>query len=372
MKIETISVHSGRAVDAATGAVTPPIHLSTTFEREANGEYPKGYNYTRSNNPNRESLEKCLVDLEGGIMAAVFSSGSAASMSIFQSLSPGDHIVACDDIYHGSRHLIQLFGAWGITFSFVDMTNIKSFQSELREGTKLVWIETPSNPLLKIIDLKKVSEAAHQIGAIVVCDNTWATPVLQTPFNFDVDLVMHATTKYIGGHSDILGGAVISRKDNTIFQKIKEMQKSGGAVPSPFECWLTLRGVQTLPLRIRAQSESAMQVAEFLNSHPKVSKVHYPGLKTHPGHSLASEQMKLFGGMISFEVKDGKEEAMKLAANVKLFTRATSLGGPESLIEHRASIEGPESKTPQSLLRMSIGLEHPDDLIDDLKQALEK
>ena len=370
MKIETIAVHSGRAVDAATSAVTPPIHLSTTFEREADGQYPKGYNYTRSNNPNRESLEKCLVDLEGGETAAAFSSGSAASMSIFQSLSPGDHIVACDDIYHGTRHLIKLFEAWGIKSSFVDMTNLKNFNSELKKETKLVWIETPSNPLLKIINLKKISEASHQISAIVVCDNTWATPVLQSPFNFGIDLVMHATTKYIGGHSDILGGAVVSKKNDELFQKIKEIQKSGGAVPSPFECWLTLRGVQTLPLRIRAQSESAMQVAIFLNSHPKVSIVHYPGLLTHPGHSLASEQMKFFGAMISFEVTGGKDEAMKLAANVKLFTRATSLGGPESLIEHRASIEGPESKTPQSLLRISIGLEHPDDLIEDLKQAL--
>ncbi len=370
MKIETIAVHSGRFVDTATGAVTPPIYLSTTFEREPGGEYPKGYNYTRSNNPNRESLEKCLAELESGEAAAAFSSGSAVSMSIFQTLSPGDHILACDDIYHGTRHLIQLFGTWGITSSFVDMTNLKSFQSELRKGTKLVWIETPSNPLLKIIDLKSISEAAHKAGAVVVCDNTWATPVLQSPFNFGVDLVMHATTKYIGGHSDILGGAVIAKKNDELFQKIKEMQKSGGAVPSPFECWLTLRGVQTLPLRIRAQSESAMLIAEFLNSHPKVTKVHYPGLESHPAHLLAMEQMKLFGGMISFEIKGGKDEAMKLAANVKLFTRATSLGGPESLIEHRASIEGPESKTPQSLLRMSIGLEHPDDLIEDLKQAL--
>jgi len=371
MKVETIAVHSGRTADPSTGAVTPPIHLSTTFEREANGEYPKGYNYTRGNNPNRESLEKCLAELEGGEAAAAFSAGSAASMSIFQSLSPGDHIVACDDIYHGTRHLIQLFETWGIKSSFVDMTNLKSFNSELRKETKLVWIETPSNPLLKVIDLKKITDESHKIGAAVVCDNTWATPVLQSPFNFGVDLVMHATTKYIGGHSDILGGAVITNKDSAQFQKIKEMQKSGGAVPSPFECWLTLRGVQTLPLRIRAQSETAMQVAEFLNSHSKISKVHYPGLPTHPGYSLASAQMKLFGGMISFEVKGGKDEAMRLAANVKLFTRATSLGGPESLIEHRASIEGPESKTPQSLLRMSIGLEHPDDLIEDLKQALE-
>ncbi len=370
MKIETIAIHSGRNADPATGAITPPIHLTTTFEREANGEYPKGFNYSRNNNPNRESLETCLAELEKGEAAAAFSSGSAATMSIMQSLSPGDHIIACDDIYHGTRHLIKLFESWGIKSSFVDMTNIKNFKSEITKETKLVWIETPSNPLLKIIDMKKVSDAAHHAGAVVICDSTWATPVLQSPFNFGVDLTVHATTKYIGGHSDILGGAVIAKKNDEFFQKIKEIQKSGGAVPSPFECWLTLRGVQTLPLRIRAQSESAMQVAEFLNLHSKVSKVHYPGLAKHPQHPLASIQMKQYGGMISFEVKGGKDEAMKAASKVKLFTRATSLGGPESLIEHRASIEGPETKTPQSLLRLSIGLEHPDDLIADLDQAL--
>ena len=372
MKLETIAVHSGRNVDSSTGAVTPPIHLTTTFEREANGEYPKGFNYSRSNNPNRESLEKCLAELEDGSVAAAFSSGSAATMSILQSLSPGDHVIACDDIYHGTRHLIKLFEEWRIKSSFVDLVKIKNLKSEIRKVTKLIWIETPSNPLLKIIDLKKVSDTAHHAGAIVVCDNTWATPVLQSPFKFGIDLIMHATTKYIGGHSDILGGAVISKSDNKFFQKIREIQKSGGAVPSPFECWLTLRGVQTMPLRVRAQSESAMQVAEFLNSHSKVSKVHYPGLAKHPEHPLASVQMKLYGGMISFEVKGGKDDAMNVASKVKLFTRATSLGGPESLIEHRASVEGPETKTPQSLLRLSVGLEHPDDLIEDLEQALAK
>jgi cystathionine gamma-synthase len=370
MRIETIAVHSGRNTDPSTGAVTPPIHLTTTFEREPGGGYPKGFNYSRSGNPNRESLEKCLAELEGGYEAAAFSAGSAATMSVLQSLSPGDHVIACDDLYHGTRHLIKLFEPWGISSSFVDMENIKNLKTELRNETKLIWVETPSNPLLKIIDLQKVSETAHNAGAIVVCDNTWATPILQSPIDFGVDLVMHATTKYIGGHSDILGGAIITAKNNSFFQKIREIQRSGGAVPSPFECWLTLRGIQTLPLRIRCQSESAMQIAEFLKSHPAVGAVYYPGLPKHPGHPLASVQMKLYGGMISFEVKGGKEEAMKVAANVNLFTRATSLGGPESLIEHRASVEGPDTKTPQSLLRLSIGLEHYEDLINDLEKAL--
>lgn len=370
MRIETISIHAGRVVDQSTGAVTPPIHLTTTFEREPDGEYPKGYNYSRNNNPNRESLEECLHQLEGGKAAAAFASGSAATMSILQTLSPGDHVLASDDIYHGTRNLLKLFEKWGIMSSFIDMTNIRNFNESIKKETRLIWVETPSNPLLKIIDLEKISSSAHKFNPVVVCDNTWATPVLQSPFEFGVDLILHATTKYISGHSDVLGGAVISKNEDEIFMKIKEIQKSGGAVPSPFECWLTLRGIQTLPLRIRAQSGSAMQIAEFLSRHSSVSKVHYPGLPEHPGHSLASVQMHLYGGMISFEVKESKDDAMRVASKVKLFKRATSLGGPESLIEHRASVEGPDTKTPQNLLRLSIGLEHPSDLIEDLSQAL--
>ncbi len=370
MRIETISVHAGRAVDKATGAVTPPIHLTTTFEREKGGEYPKGYNYSRNNNPNRESLEECLYKLEDGKAAAAFSSGSAAAMSILQSLSPGDHVLASDDIYHGTRKLFKMFEKWGIESNFIDMTNTRDFVTSVKKETKLVWIETPSNPLLKIINLEEISGLAHRHNLVVVCDNTWATPVLQQPFEFGVDLILHATTKYIGGHSDVLGGSVISKNDEEFFLKIREIQNSGGAVPSPFECWLTLRGIQTLPLRIRSQSESAMQIAEFLNRHKSVARVHYPGLPKHPGHPVASVQMHMYGGMISFEVKGGQAEAMKAASKVKLFTRATSLGGPESLIEHRASVEGPDTKTPQSLLRLSIGLEHPADLIEDLEQAL--
>ena len=311
MKIETISVHAGRKVDPATGAVTPPIHLTTTFEREKNGEYPKGFNYSRNTNPNRESLEECLAKLENGKYAAAFSSGSAAAMAILQSLHPGDHIVAPSDIYHGTKHLIKIFERWNINSTFVDMTNIKNIEDAIQKNTKLIWIETPSNPLLKIIDIKKVSNIAKKINATTVCDNTWATPVLQNPLELNIDLVLHATTKYIGGHSDVLGGAVISKEENETFLFVREIQKSGGAVPSPFECWLVLRGIQTLPLRIREQSKSAMAVAEFLKSQNKVEKVHYPGLKEHPGHQLAKEQMKLFGGMLSFQVKGNKDDALK-------------------------------------------------------------
>ena len=369
MKIETISVHAGRKVDPATGSVIPPIYLSTTFEREKNGDYPKGYNYSRSNNPNREALEECLAKLERGKSAAVFSSGSAAAMSILQSLKPNDHIIAPVDIYHGTKHLIKIFEKWNVKSTFVDMTNTKNIDDAYQKNTKLIWIETPSNPLLKIIDIKKIVDIARKKDIITVCDNTWATPILQNPLEAGVDLVLHATTKYIGGHSDVLGGAVITNEDNSTFMFVREIQKSGGAVPSPFECWLVLRGLQTLPLRIREQSKSAMMIAQFLDGRDEVQVVHYPGLKKHPGYNLAKEQMKLFGGMLSFQVKGDKDDALRLAANVNLFTRATSLGGPESLIEHRSSVEGPGTKTPQNLLRLSIGLEHPDDLIDDLKKA---
>jgi len=371
MKIETIAVHSGRKIDEATKSVTPPIYLTTTFEREKNGSYPKGFNYSRSNNPNRESLEKCLTELEGGIVCAIFSSGSAAAMSILQTLEPDSHIVAPDDMYHGNRHLMKIFERWNIKTSFVDMTNITELEKAINKNTKLIWTETPSNPLLKICDLKSIADLAKRANVLTVCDNTWPTPILQHPFDFGIDLVLHATTKYIGGHSDVLGGAVITNFTNTTFQKIREIQQTGGAVPSPFECWLVLRGIQTLPLRINYQSNSAMKIAKFLSKHKNAEQVHYPGLESHSGNEIAKKQMKLFGGMLSFQVKGGKEESMKVAANVKIFTRATSLGGPESLIEHRASVEGPDTKTPGNLLRLSIGLENPDDLIEDLKQALE-
>jgi cystathionine gamma-synthase len=370
MRIETIAVHSGRKTDEATKSVTPPIYLSTTFEREKDGSYPKGFNYSRSNNPNREALEKCLTELEGGTETAAFSSGSAAAMSILQTLEPESHIIAPDDMYHGNRRLMKIFKRWNINTSFVDMTNLNEIEKAINKNTKLIWTETPSNPLLKVCDLKSIAALAKQAKAFTVCDNTWPTPILQRPFDFGIDLILHATTKYIGGHSDVLGGAVISKSANNIFQKTREIQQTGGAVPSPFECWLVLRGIQTLPLRINYQSNSAMKIAEFLSVQKNVSSVHYPGLKSHPGYAITKEQMKLFGGMLSFQVKGGKDEVMKVAANVKIFTRATSLGGPESLIEHRASVEGPDTKTPDNLLRLSIGLENPDDLIEDLEQTL--
>ena len=372
MKIETLAVHAGRHIDPSTGAITPPIHLSATFERDANGNYSRGYIYTLRNNPTREALEKCICALEGGAAAAAFSSGSAATMSVFQALLPGDHVIAPNDVFHGTAKLLrEIFTLWGLKTTFVDMTDPFQVKNAIQSNTRLIWIETPSNPLLKITDIAKISEVAHEAGALCVCDNTFATPILQRPFQFGADLIVHATTKYLSGHNDVLGGIVVAKAENDFFKRIKRIQISGGAVPSPFECWLTLRGIQTLPYRMRAHSENAMKIALFLSSHPKVKTVYYPGLKEHPGHEIAAKQMTLFSGMVSFQVKGDQNAAMSVASKVRIFTRATSLGTPQSLIEHRASIEGPGTQTPENLLRLSVGLENADDLIEDLAQALE-
>ncbi len=371
MRIETLAVHAGHEIDPATGAVTPPIHLSTTFERGTDGSYSRGYSYSRSANPNRDALEKCLAALEGGAAAAAFSSGSAATMTLFQALAPGDHVVAPSDVYHGTARLLrEVFAPWGLETSFVDMTDPGQVERTVKAETRLIWVETPSNPLLKITDVGRVADIAHSARALCACDSTWATPVLQRPFELGADLIVHATTKYLGGHGDVLGGGLIAKVNDGFFQRIRQIQATGGAVPSPFECWLVLRGVPTLPYRMRGHSENALKVATFLSQHPTVEAVHYPGLKAHPGHEIACRQMRQPGGMLSFQVKGGRERAFDVAAKVKVFTRATSLGGAESLIEHRASVEGPKTRTPDNLLRLSVGLEHADDLIEDLAQAL--
>jgi cystathionine gamma-synthase len=370
MKIETLAVHAGHSVDPATGAVSAPIYLSTTFERDPEGTYSRGFMYTRNNNPNRQALEEGISALEGGAAAAAFASGTGTTMAIFQALAPGDHVLAHVDAYYGtSRVLHEISLHWGLEADFVDMSDLKAVKKALRPTTKLAWMETPSNPLLKIVDLATVSKIVHDAGAMCVCDNTWA-PVLQRPFDLGADLILHSTTKYFGGHCDVLGGIVIAKTDNEFFQRIRRLQYSGGAVPSPFDCWLILRGMRTLPWRMRAHSENAMKVGGFLAQHPRVERVHYPGLASHPGHDIAQKQMSLFGGMLSFEVKGGGKAAMNIAAKTKIFIRATSLGGVESLIEHRASIEGPGTTSPEGLLRLSIGLENADDLIEDLDQAL--
>ncbi|MBI2218754.1 MAG: aminotransferase class V-fold PLP-dependent enzyme [Candidatus Rokubacteria bacterium] len=371
MRIETLAVHAGRHVDPSTGAVAVPVHLATTFERDPDGGYSRGHLYARNSNPTRETLEACLRDLEGGVAAAAFGSGTAATAAVFQSLVPGDHVVAPMDAYHGTlRQLREVFAPRGVEVSFVEMTDPSMVETALRPSTRLVWIETPSNPLWKVTDIARVAEIAHGVGATCLCDSTAASPVLQRPLALGADLVMHATTKYLGGHSDVMGGAIVAAAEGGVFARVRALQAALGAVPSPFDCWLVLRGIQTLPWRVRAQSENAARVAAFLAGHPRVAAVHYPGLASHPGHALAARQMSAFGGMLSFQVRGGRDDAMAVAAKVRLFTRATSFGGTESLIEHRASVEGPETRTPQGLLRLSVGLEHADDLIEDLAQAL--
>jgi len=371
MKMETLAVHAGRRSDPATGAVTHPIHLSTTFERGADGQYPLGFSYSREGNPTRQALEKCLAALEGGKEALAFSSGLAVATALIQGLEPGDHIIAPEDVYYGLRQVIAgVFAKWPLDTSYVDMTDLAAVRAAVRPNTRLVLIETPSNPLMKIVDLAAVARIAREAKAISVCDGTFTTPVLQRPFDWGIDMVWHSTTKYIGGHSDMTGGALITRFDNYLFERARKSLMFGGAGPSPFDCWLTLRGVSTLPWRMRAHCGNALAVAEFLQRHPAIERVHYPGLPDHPGHEIASRQMLAWGGMLSFQVRGDRQAAMKVAARVQLFTRATSLGGPHSFIEHRASIEGLGTKTPQNLLRLSIGLEHIDDLIADLLQAL--
>ena len=371
MRIETLAVHAGHEIDAATGAVATPIHLSTTFERDAEGGYPHGYIYGRSANPTRHALEEGLAALEGGEEAAAFASGLAASSAVLQTLTPGDHVVAPTDVYHGMTKLLrEVYMRWGLEVSFVDMTNLDEVKRAVQPRTKLFWVETPSNPVLKITDIAAVAEIAHAAGAICACDNTWA-PIVQRPLDLGADLVMHSTTKYLGGHSDVTGGAVIAKAKTVFLERIREIQTTCGAVPSPFDCWLILRGMRSLPWRMRAHSENALKVATWLADHQRVDAVHYPGLAAHAGHEIAARQMSEFSGMLSFEVRGGSEAALSVAAKTEIFIRATSLGGVESLIEHRASIKGEDPRTPPGLLRLSIGLEHPDDLIEDLAEALE-
>ncbi len=373
MRIETLAVHAGHEIDPSTAAVTPPIHMSTTFAREADGSYRAGYLYSRYSNPNRVALEQCLAKLEGGVAAAVFSSGSAATMSMLQAIGPGAHVIIPDDAYFGTIKLARdIFGPWGLELSIVDMTNLAAVEGAVRPNTKLIWVETPSNPLLRVTDIAAVADVAHRANAVCAVDNTWGTPVLQRPLARGADFVMHSTTKYLGGHSDILSGALVAREASTLFERVINIQISGGAVPSPFECWLAMRGVRTLALRVNAQSANAMALAQFLEQHPRVQAVHYPGLPSHSGHSIACRQMSRFGGMLAVQVGDNRQESMAVAGRLKLFTQATSLGGTESLIEHRASVEGAATRAPENLLRVSVGLEHVEDLKEDFDVALRR
>jgi cystathionine gamma-synthase len=372
-RFETLAVHAGAGPDPATGAVRPAIHLSTTFERAPDGSFPSGYVYVRDANPNRQALEAAMAALEGGAAAVAFASGMAATAAVFQALAPGAHVVAPRDAYYGTGKLLrEHFARWGLQASFVDMTDLAAVRASMRPNTRLVWAETPSNPTIAVTDLREVASIARAGGAISACDNTWATPFLQRPLALGLDLAMHSTTKYLSGHSDVMGGLIVTREKGALADRLRSLQSSTGAVPAPFDCWLTLRGLRTLPWRMRAHCANAAAVADFLARHPRVARVHYPGLETDPGHAVARQQMSAPGGMLSFVVKGGRAEALAVAARVRVFTRATSLGGPESLVEHRASIEGPHTRAPEGLLRLSVGLEHADDLVADLRHALDE
>ncbi|MFY8000603.1 MAG: trans-sulfuration enzyme family protein [Candidatus Kapaibacteriota bacterium] len=371
MHTETFAIHAGRHIDPTTKAVASPIVLSTTFQHAPDSSYDP-YLYSRYDNPNRAALEECVAGLEGGAQGLAFASGMAAATALVHTmLKAGDHVIMPSDCYFTMRRLVrELYSAWGLEASFVDMSDLAAVEAAIKPNTRLVWTETPSNPGLFLTDIAAVAEIAHKAGALCVCDNTWATPLLQKPLELGCDAVFHSSTKYLAGHSDVLGGIVITRDEGAVYERLRLYQKVTGGVPSPFDCWLTLRSISTLPQRMKAHCENAMKVAQFLASHPNVEKVHFPGLPENRFHALAKRQMKDFGGMVSFEVKGGWDAAIAVCGKVKIFTCATSLGAVESLMEHRASVEGADSPTPHGLIRLSVGLEHFEDLIGDLSQAL--
>ena len=371
LKPETQSVHN-TPIDPTTGAIVPPLVLTTTFEYEPTGEaHPSdALIYTRNQNPNRLALEQTMAKLEGGAVAHAVASGSVATMIVFQSLRPGDHILSSSDLYFGIRvQLTEFFAPWGIETSFVDMSDLEAVKSAMRPETKLVILESPTNPMLRLADIQAVARIAHEGGAKLLVDSTVATPIAQNPLQLGADIVVISLTKYIGGHHDILGGMIILKDDDDFAYRIARLVKLGGAVLSPMNCWLTLRGIQTLSVRVRAHSENALKVANFLANHPKIEQVLYPHHPSHPQFDLAMRQMRVGSGLMSILVKGGRAEAICIAKKLKLFTSATSFGGTHSLIEHRESLEE-NSTTPANLLRVSIGLENPDDLIADLEQAL--
>lgn len=374
MKLETLSIHAGALHDDTFGAVTPSIILSTTFERNTEGAFPEGRDiYTRASNPNRRALEQKLAALENGVEAMAFASGQAATLSVFHAvLVPNTHVIIPDDIYYGTRVVLEkLYAQWNVSYSAVDMTNTEGVEKAINENTKLIWIESPSNPSLKVTDIQAVTDIAKRHSIITACDNTWATPYYTQPFSHGVDLIMHSNTKYFGGHSDILGGCIIVHETNEMSQKIRDFQTLGGGVPSAFDCWLLYRSLATFPLRMRAHGENAQKLAEYLEKHPKVEKVMYPGLLTNDYHEISKKQMQNgFGGMLSILVKGDEKTALQFASKLKLVKHATSLGGVETLVDHRRSAEGIHSNSPENLVRISVGIEHIDDLISDFKQAL--
>jgi cystathionine beta-lyase/cystathionine gamma-synthase len=374
VEFETRAIHQGQEPDPATGAVIVPIYQTSTFVQEAVGEH-KGYDYSRAGNPTRTALELCLASLEGADHGHAFSSGLGAVTTIMHLVNPGERVVCVNDVYGGVyRMFTQVYGPKGYEFEFLSAAELSGNLAEhLDAQTRVVWLETPTNPLLNLVDIRAAAEAAHAAGAMVVVDNTFATPYLQRPLELGADLVVHSTTKYLGGHSDLIGGFAATN-DPTVAERLTFLQKSLGAVPGPFDCWLVLRGLKTLAIRMRKHCENAQVVAEFLHGHPKVEQVLFPGLESHPGHEIAKRQMDDFGGMVSF-LAESEEEAVALCARTRIWRLAESLGGVESLIEHPARMthastaEAPIA-APRNLVRLSVGIESADDLVADLEAAL--
>lgn len=378
MHFSTRAIHVGQEADPTTGATIVPIYQTSTYTQEGI-ENHKGYEYSRTGNPTRTALEKCIASLENGKYGLAFASGCAATTTVMSLLNAGDHIVASDDLYGGTYRLFQrVLTKLGLTFSFIDMANLDAVRGAIKDNTKMIWIETPTNPLLKLCDIKAVTDIAKEKNVYSCVDNTFMSPYFQQPLNLGADLVVHSTTKYVGGHSDVVGGAVITSNED-LYNQLKYNQNSIGAIPGPFDCWLTLRGIKTLALRMKEHNKNAMAIAKFLVNHPKIEKVNYPGLESHPQHELAKRQMTGFGGMISFEVKGGLDAGKIVAQNTKLFSLAESLGGVESLIGHPATMT--HAAIPQEerlkvglrdgLIRISVGIEDEEDLIKDLEQAFD-
>jgi len=376
MKFETKAIHAGQEPDETTGAVIVPIYQTSTYVQRGIGKH-KGYEYSRTSNPTRAALEKCLASLEEAKFGLAFSSGMAAISTVMNLLKAKDHIIVCDDLYGGTYRLFEkVYKDYSLEFSYVDLTNPQNILKVLKKNTKMVWVETPTNPLLKIIDLKKISKLANKYNLILAVDNTFATPFFQKPLFFGADIVVHSSTKYLGGHSDLVGGAVVTSNPE-YYDRMKFCQNAVGGIPGPFDCFLVLRGLKTLSVRMREHQTNAVEVAEYLSGHKKVKKVFYPGLKSHPRHNLAKKQMSGFGGMVSFELKGNLAGAKRFLKNLKLFSLAESLGGVESLAGHPALMT--HSSIPltlrkslgisDELVRLSVGIENIEDLIEDLRRA---
>ena len=379
MRFATRAIHAGVEPDPATGAIMTPVYLTSTYAQSAPGQH-KGYEYSRSDHPTRAALEHNLAALEGVEYGLAFASGLAAESAVLHLLQSGDHVAATRDLYGGTYRLFErVWAKYGVEFSYADGEDIDALRRAFRPNTKLLWIETPSNPLLSIVDLQAACELAHAHGALAVVDNTFATPYLQQPFEFGADIVVHSTTKYLGGHSDVVGGALCVRK-RALYEQLKFYQNAVGAVPGPLDCFLVLRGVKTLALRMRQHCENARRIADYLVQHPEVKQVRYPGLPTHPGHALARQQMRDFGGIVTIELHGGAARAMRFLSSTRLFTLAESLGGVESLMCHPATMTHasipPEERArigiTDALVRLSVGVEDGDDLLEDLAQAIEK